>query len=88
MSASRPLLGGLGFRGKEKEWVVTGGLGPSGLNCQQVFCIDPLNHSITELTFNKIAVVFNLGWGRGMYMDLLVYVSVELLMKDCPYLCV
>ena len=29
----RLLPGGLGLRGKAKEWVVTGGLGPSGLTC-------------------------------------------------------
>ena len=35
----RLLTGGLGFRGKEKEWVVTGGLGPSGLRHTPFFIL-------------------------------------------------
>ena len=33
------LLGGLGFRGKEKERTVTGALGPSGLNTVLTMCM-------------------------------------------------
>ena len=44
MSAGQLLLGGLGFRGKEKEWAVTGGLGPSGLRVVTESTLNTLHH--------------------------------------------